>query len=134
MRGTRKIAKTLRFISIALAVVYKFVADKKYRSGSTDSGRGSDSTTHPCLSSVKLVYSVVIEVFPRHESSSSVMELCCRCLKYVIRCVGVDFQSYLESLVSTLVFTFSKYPHSCFLYLGSCVRGCFFRIVAGQSF
>eukprot|EP01135_Chromosphaera_perkinsii_P001843 Nk52_evm22s211 gene=Nk52_evmTU22s211 len=109
-----------------IGVVYKYVAEDKRKFNRNNNNSyvnlanpGNVGSSHPCLSSIKIVYGVVIEVFPRYSNNSSIMELCCRCLKYIMRCVGVEFGEYLSHLVNCLVHTFSKDPHSCFLYLGS---------------
>lgn len=47
------------------------------------------------------------------------MERACRCVRYMIRCVGKQATPILEPLVKHMVHLYGLYHHPCFLYLGS---------------
>ncbi len=49
------------------------------------------------------------------------MERCCRCVRFAVRCVRVQFQPLLPPLMEQVVTLYQARPHSCFLYLGSIV-------------
>lgn len=76
-----------------------------------------------------------------HQADNRIVERCCRCLRFAVRCVGKGSASLLQPLVTQvrhvgsvlhlrsglltvlcvrqMVSVYQVYPHSCFLYLGS---------------
>lgn len=74
---------------------------------------------HPCFAVAKEVWPVISMTFTKYQSDVRVMERCCRCIRFVIRCLGTHFCPLLGELVTQMVQVYSANHHSCFLYLGS---------------
>ncbi|XP_054260687.1 transportin-3-like [Macrosteles quadrilineatus] len=62
---------------------------------------------------------VLSTVIDKYQTESTIMERCCRCLRFAIRCVGKQAAHLLEPLVKQMVSVYTRHPHSCLLYLGS---------------
>lgn len=74
---------------------------------------------HPCAQSVIKVWPAISSVMTKYRNDVRVMEHCCRCLRFAVRCVKKDSAPMLPSLVSKIVSLYSDFGHSCFVYLGS---------------
>ncbi|XP_064490151.1 transportin-3-like [Ornithodoros turicata] len=75
--------------------------------------------THPCLPVVEEVWPILSQTCNRCQGDIRVMERCCRCIRFTIRCVGRQSHSLLQPLVTQIVQLYQVHQHSCFLYLGS---------------
>ncbi|XP_075224525.1 transportin 3 isoform X1 [Lycorma delicatula] len=78
-----------------------------------------NGAVHPCQSVITEIWPVLSSTCERYQSDLRVMERCCRCLKFAVRCVGKQSAHLLEPLVKQMVTLYSQHRHSCFLYLGS---------------
>uniref|UniRef100_A0A0A9ZA41 Transportin-3 n=2 Tax=Lygus hesperus TaxID=30085 RepID=A0A0A9ZA41_LYGHE len=74
---------------------------------------------HPCQPVITEIWLVLSSACTKYRADSHITEKCCRCLRYVIRCVGKQSAPLLEPLVKQIVTLYSQHQHSCFLYLGS---------------
>ncbi|KAM7367472.1 hypothetical protein PAMP_015369 [Pampus punctatissimus] len=75
--------------------------------------------THPCQKVIQEIWPVLSETLNIHQADNRIVERCCRCLRFAVRCVGKGSASLLQPLVTQMVGVYQVYPHSCFLYLGS---------------
>uniref|UniRef100_A0A3P8NTW6 Transportin-3 n=1 Tax=Astatotilapia calliptera TaxID=8154 RepID=A0A3P8NTW6_ASTCA len=75
--------------------------------------------THPCQKVIQEIWPVLSETLNTHQADNRIVERCCRCLRFAVRCVGKGSASLLQPLVTQMVGVYQVYPHSCFLYLGS---------------
>ncbi|XP_019753175.1 transportin-3 isoform X3 [Hippocampus comes] len=75
--------------------------------------------THPCQKVIQEIWPVLSETLNAHQADNRIVERCCRCLRFAVRCVGKGSASLLQPLVTQMVSVYRVYPHSCFLYLGS---------------
>ncbi|XP_023652672.1 transportin-3-like [Paramormyrops kingsleyae] len=75
--------------------------------------------THPCQKVIQEIWPVLSETLNKYQADNRVVERCCRCLRFAVRCVGKGSASLLQPLVTQMVGVYQQYPHSCFLYLGS---------------
>uniref|UniRef100_A0A673LDV1 Transportin-3 n=1 Tax=Sinocyclocheilus rhinocerous TaxID=307959 RepID=A0A673LDV1_9TELE len=75
--------------------------------------------THPCQKVIQEIWPVLSETLNAHQNDNRIVERCCRCLRFAVRCVGKGSASLLQPLVTQMVSVYQVYPHSCFLYLGS---------------
>ncbi|XP_051911011.1 transportin-3 isoform X2 [Hippocampus zosterae] len=75
--------------------------------------------THPCQKVIQEIWPVLSETLDAHRADNRIVERCCRCLRFAVRCVGKGSASLLQPLVTQMVSVYRLYPHSCFLYLGS---------------
>ncbi|KAG8138613.1 hypothetical protein E2320_004484 [Naja naja] len=66
--------------------------------------------THPCQKVIQEIWPVLSETLNKHRADNRIVERCCRCLRFAVRCVGKGSAALLQPLVT---------QHSCFLYLGS---------------
>ncbi|VDP15143.1 unnamed protein product [Soboliphyme baturini] len=74
---------------------------------------------HPCLKSVQEIWPVLLRACQQYEESLKVAEHCCRTIRFVIRCLGMQSLPFISPLVNKMFEVYQKHPHSCFLYLGS---------------
>nr|CAD7404319.1 unnamed protein product [Timema cristinae] len=102
---------------------------------------------HPCQGVITELWPVLSNTCTKFQSDHRVMERCCRCLRFAVRCVGKQSAHLLEPLVkqvtqrlsvclsskshslkhqdslldrsSSIVSLYQLHQHSCFLYLGS---------------
>ncbi|KAK8723733.1 hypothetical protein OTU49_011517 [Cherax quadricarinatus] len=74
---------------------------------------------HPCQEVVMEVWPTLSLAFQRYSSDLRVMEHCCRCLRFAVRCVHQHSAPLLSPLVEQIVGLYAAHGHSCFLYLGS---------------
>ncbi|XP_059471505.1 transportin-3 [Neocloeon triangulifer] len=77
------------------------------------------NAVHPCLGVVAEVFPVLSKALGKYQDSLRIMERCCRCIRFGIRCVGKQAGHLLEPLVKQIVTMYALHKHSCFLYLGS---------------
>uniref|UniRef100_A0A8C7Q1D9 Transportin-3 n=1 Tax=Oncorhynchus mykiss TaxID=8022 RepID=A0A8C7Q1D9_ONCMY len=75
--------------------------------------------THPCQKVIQEIWPVLSQTLNTHQADNRIVERCCRCLRFAVRCVGKGSASLLQPLVTQMVSVYQVYPHSCFLYLGS---------------
>ncbi|MGH0178875.1 UNVERIFIED_CONTAM: hypothetical protein FKN15_000370 [Acipenser sinensis] len=75
--------------------------------------------THPCQKVIQEIWPVLSETLNKHQADNRIVERCCRCLRFAVRCVGKGSAALLQPLVTQMVSVYQMYPHSCFLYLGS---------------
>ncbi|KAI5624108.1 transportin-3, partial [Silurus asotus] len=74
---------------------------------------------HPCQRVIQEIWPVLSETLNTHQADNRIVERCCRCLRFAVRCVGKGSAALLQPLVTQMVSVYQVYPHSCFLYLGS---------------
>ncbi|XP_053506699.1 transportin-3 [Ictalurus furcatus] len=74
---------------------------------------------HPCQKVIQEIWPVLSETLNAHQADNRIVERCCRCLRFAVRCVGKGSAALLQPLVTQMVSVYQVYPHSCFLYLGS---------------
>ncbi|XP_036184633.1 transportin-3 isoform X7 [Myotis myotis] len=87
--------------------------------------------THPCqkviqelflscaFSLLTQIWPVLSETLNKHRADNRIVERCCRCLRFAVRCVGKGSAALLQPLVTQMVNVYHVHQHSCFLYLGS---------------
>ncbi|XP_059842985.1 transportin-3 [Hypanus sabinus] len=75
--------------------------------------------THPCQKVIHEIWPVLSETLNKHQADNRIVERCCRCLRFAVRCVGKGSAALLQPLVTQMVNVYRVHPHSCFLYLGS---------------
>ena len=81
--------------------------------------KANDGEKHPCFGIVQEVWPVVSMTFRKYQTDVRTMERCCRCVRFIIRCLGPHFIPLLGQLVTEIIQVYSNTHHSCFLYLGS---------------
>ena len=74
---------------------------------------------HPCQSVITEMWPVLSNVCDIYQEDPRLMERCCRCLRFAVRCIGRHSVHILEPLVKQIIQLYSRHYHSCFLYLGS---------------
>ncbi|KAL0119670.1 hypothetical protein PUN28_007838 [Cardiocondyla obscurior] len=74
---------------------------------------------HPCQSVVTEMWPVLSNVCETYQRDVRVIERCCRCIRFAVRCVGKNSAHLLEPIVKQIVPLYTVHKHSCFLYLGS---------------
>ncbi|ETN69284.1 hypothetical protein NECAME_15410 [Necator americanus] len=80
----------------------------------------------PWLDIATALYKVLSEALKRYESTSRVVEHCCRSIsialvvfRFIVRSLGVQSIGFVEPLITQMMDIFSRQQHSCFLYLSS---------------
>lgn len=79
----------------------------------------SNGQIHPCQPVIGELWPVLSETCNKYQADVRIIERCCRCIRFAIRCVGKQSASLLEPLVTQMVHLYQLHQHSCFLYLGS---------------
>lgn len=74
---------------------------------------------HPCQSVIMETWPVLSSTCEKYQADVRIIERCCRCIRYAVRCLGKHSSDLLAPLVTQMVTVYANYPHSCFLYLGS---------------
>nr|KAF6419617.1 transportin 3 [Rousettus aegyptiacus] len=74
---------------------------------------------HPCQKVIQEIWPVLSETLNKHRADNRIVERCCRCLRFAVRCVGKGSAALLQPLVTQMVNVYHVHQHSCFLYLGS---------------
>ncbi|KAK5978404.1 hypothetical protein GCK32_004583 [Trichostrongylus colubriformis] len=87
--------------------------------GSAKSMNGNASEQAPWLEIATQLYGVLSESLKRYESTSRVVEHCCRSIRFIVRSLGVQSIGFVEPLITQMMEIFSRHQHSCFLYLSS---------------
>ncbi|KAJ1353594.1 hypothetical protein KIN20_010249, partial [Parelaphostrongylus tenuis] len=77
------------------------------------------SDTAPWLDIATKLYEVLSEALKRYESTSRVVEHCCRSIRFIVRSLGLQSIGFVEPLITQMMDIFSRHQHSCFLYLSS---------------
>ncbi|CAG5115054.1 unnamed protein product [Candidula unifasciata] len=75
--------------------------------------------THPCQMVILEVWPVLSKACDKYQSDVRIIERCCRCIRFAIRCLGKNSAMLLTPLVTQMVGLYQTHQHSCFLYLGS---------------
>uniref|UniRef100_A0A4X2K2B4 Transportin 3 n=1 Tax=Vombatus ursinus TaxID=29139 RepID=A0A4X2K2B4_VOMUR len=75
--------------------------------------------THPCQKVIQEIWPVLSETLNKHRADNRIVERCCRCLRFAVRCVGKGSAALLQPLVTQMVNVYQVHQHSCLLYLGS---------------
>lgn len=78
-----------------------------------------NGATHPCQPVVLSVWPAMSDACTKYQTDARVVERCCRCIRYAVRCLGTSSTQLLAPLVTQMVSLYASTPHSCFLYLGS---------------
>ncbi|XP_022802202.1 transportin-3-like [Stylophora pistillata] len=78
-----------------------------------------NGTKHPALTVVEEVWPILSNICDKYRADLKIIERCCRCIRFAIRCLGKSAINLLSPLVSQMVSVYGTNPHSCFLYLGS---------------
>ncbi|XP_059139993.1 transportin-3-like isoform X2 [Physella acuta] len=79
----------------------------------------SNGQTHPCQAVILEVWPVLSRACEKYQSDVRIIERCCRCIRFAIRCLGKNSATLLTPLVTQMVGLYQTHQHSCFLYLGS---------------
>ncbi|KAJ8673318.1 hypothetical protein QAD02_004580 [Eretmocerus hayati] len=79
----------------------------------------NSSTSHPCQAAINEVWPTLSNTFTAYQQESRIMERCCRCVRFAIRCLEKYSAHLLEPLVKQIVQLYASHQHSCYLYLGS---------------
>uniref|UniRef100_A0A1B6DC68 Transportin-3 n=1 Tax=Clastoptera arizonana TaxID=38151 RepID=A0A1B6DC68_9HEMI len=87
-----------------------------FRNTNPEEGNGA---IHPCLGVFTEVWPIISTTLTKYQTNDRIMERCCRCLRYAVRCVGKSASHILEPLVKQIITIYTQHQHSCFLYLGS---------------
>ncbi|XP_035663110.1 transportin-3-like isoform X2 [Branchiostoma floridae] len=74
---------------------------------------------HPCQQVVQEVWPVLSDTCNKYQADIRIVERCCRCIRFAVRCVGKQSAGLLQPLVTQMVNVYQTHQHSCFLYLGS---------------
>ncbi|KAK1193875.1 TNPO3 protein, partial [Pygoscelis papua] len=77
------------------------------------------SSFNPSLPVCAQIWPVLSETLNKHSADNRIVERCCRCLRFAVRCVGKGSAALLQPLVTQMVNVYRAHQHSCFLYLGS---------------
>uniref|UniRef100_T1JH21 Transportin-3 n=1 Tax=Strigamia maritima TaxID=126957 RepID=T1JH21_STRMM len=75
--------------------------------------------THPCIFVIQQVWPIVFDICVRFQHDVRIVEKCCKCIRFMIRCVGRQLTPLIEQLVDQIVKLYGVHQHSCYLYLGS---------------
>lgn len=78
-----------------------------------------NGTVHPALAVIGEVWPLLSSICDKYRADLKIIERCCRCIRFAIRCLGKSAINLLSPLVSQMVNVYGTNPHSCFLYLGS---------------
>lgn len=74
---------------------------------------------HPCQPVITEIWPVISSACTKYQSDGHITERCCRCLRYIVRCLRKHSAHLLQPMVKQIVTLYSQHQHSCFLYLGS---------------
>jgi transportin-3 len=90
-----------------------------FRSCSIEMDSGQQS--HPCQPVVEELWPVIAAVVTTYQSDDKIMERTCRCVRFILRCLGKYSYSILTPLVELAIQVYKSHHQSCFLYLGSII-------------
>ncbi|NXP41573.1 TNPO3 protein, partial [Leiothrix lutea] len=108
-----------------LCAVQVLALKKVCLDGGTAAGRGhwgqwpGPGPAAAAMSSEPEIWPVLSETLNKHSADNRIVERCCRCLRFAVRCVGKGSAALLQPLVTQMVNVYREHQHSCFLYLGS---------------
>ncbi|KAK3097484.1 hypothetical protein FSP39_010037 [Pinctada imbricata] len=74
---------------------------------------------HPCQPVINEIWPVLSQACDKYQQDVRIIERCCRCIRFAIRCLGKSSASLLTPLVTQMITLYQMHQHSCFLYLGS---------------
>ncbi|XP_048864276.1 transportin-3-like isoform X2 [Brienomyrus brachyistius] len=60
--------------------------------------------THPCQKVIQDIWPVLSETLNKYQADNRIVERCCRCLRFAVRCVGKGSASLLQPLVTQVGF------------------------------
>jgi len=80
-----------------------------------------EGVTHPCQAAVEEVWPVISNVCTKYQADQRITERACRCIRFMVRCVGKSAARIISPLVTMAVTVYRVHPHSCYLYLGSII-------------
>ncbi|XP_031698442.1 transportin-3-like [Anarrhichthys ocellatus] len=63
--------------------------------------------THPCQKVIQEIWPVLSETLNTHQADNRIVERCCRCLRFAVRCVGKGSASLLQPLVTQVRLTWT---------------------------
>lgn len=78
-----------------------------------------EGKVHPCQDAIQQVWPVLSRCFQKYGGDIRIIERCCRCVRYAVRCLGKKSTVLLNPVLSQIVEQYQHHPHSCYLYLGS---------------
>ncbi|XP_037087476.1 transportin-3-like [Pollicipes pollicipes] len=82
----------------------------------------SNGQVHPCkVVFEEQVWPVLSGVMRRYQRDGRVMERCCRCLRFAVRCVGSQSAALLQPMTAQMVEIYASTQHSCLIYLASVI-------------
>ncbi|KAK2517234.1 Tnpo3 [Columba guinea] len=58
---------------------------------------------HPCQKVIQEIWPVLSETLNKHSADNRIVERCCRCLRFAVRCVGKGSAALLQPLVTQLL-------------------------------
>lgn len=67
----------------------------------------TNGQVHPCQAVVEKVWPLLSEICNKYQTDVRVIERCCRCIRFAVRCVGKQSASLLEPLVTQVIMTFA---------------------------
>ncbi|XP_012941104.1 transportin-3 [Aplysia californica] len=79
----------------------------------------TNGEVHPCQAVILEVWPVLSKACEKYQADDRIIERCCRCIRFAIRCLGKNSATLLTPLVTQMVSLYQSHQHSCFLYLGS---------------
>ncbi|GFO33396.1 F-box/WD repeat-containing protein 7 [Plakobranchus ocellatus] len=79
----------------------------------------TNGQAHPCQPVIVEVWPVLSRACEKYQADVKIIERCCRCIRFAIRCLGKNSAILLTPLVTQMVSLYQTHQHSCFLYLGS---------------
>ncbi|KAK6028167.1 CDK-activating kinase assembly factor MAT1 [Ostertagia ostertagi] len=100
-----------------IATIFREV--RPWNGAGSKSMNGNASEQAPWLDIATQLYGVLSESLKRYESTSRVVEHCCRSIRFIVRSLGVQSIGFVEPLITQMMDIFSRHQHSCFLYLSS---------------
>lgn len=80
--------------------------------------RVENGEVHPCQGVINDVWPVLSRACDKYQADSRIMERCCRCIRFAIRCVGKQGSYLVRPLVEQITRQYQEHKHSCYLYLG----------------
>uniref|UniRef100_A0A0K0D4I6 Xpo1 domain-containing protein n=1 Tax=Angiostrongylus cantonensis TaxID=6313 RepID=A0A0K0D4I6_ANGCA len=100
-----------------IATIFREV--RPWNGGSLKTVNSIASDAAPWLDIATKLYEVLSEALKRYESTSRVVEHCCRSIRFIVRSLGMQSIGFVEPLITQMMDIFSRHQHSCFLYLSS---------------
>ncbi|XP_041355041.1 transportin-3-like [Gigantopelta aegis] len=79
----------------------------------------TNGQVHPCQQVIQEIWPVLSQACSKYQADVRIVERCCRCIRFAVRCLGKSSATLLTPLVTQMVSLYQTHQHSCFLYLGS---------------